>query len=203
VRATARGASCEGVAVAWLAPRLPRLLPLPAVPVRLPRFPPPQAAAAALKSAELYCTFLQAFKPPGAAGRAGAAAHLPEHIDGGDEAHAVRAAFHAGCMMNAAARLGACGGASGGGGGGGPAAGAGVKAGAPEAPPPGTAQALLRWMAAYVQRHGLAEFDQEAELAAELAGLLDQREELLGSCLAAAGGAAGGRAAGKAARRAT
>jgi hypothetical protein len=42
-----------------------------------------------------------------------------------------------------------------------------------------SAQALLRWMAGYVSRHGLTEFGQEAELARELAGLLDQREQLL------------------------
>lgn len=47
--------------------------------------------------------------------------------------------------------------------------------------PRGAAQKLLRWMADYVNRHGLTEFDQEAELAAELADLLDQREQLLDS----------------------
>jgi len=54
------------------------------------------------------------------------------------------------------------------------------EAAAPVAPP-GTAQKLLRWMAGYTHRHSLTEFDQEAHLAAELAGLLDQREELVAS----------------------
>jgi hypothetical protein len=167
-----------------------------------------QAGAAALKAAELYRAFLDTFRPGGDAGgkpagsQAEAGAALPDRIDAGDEAHAVRAAFHAGCMLNTAARLGACGGGVAAGGGAAVAAGGGGKGGAAAAaaPPPGTAQALLRWMAGYVKARGLTEFDQEAELAAELAALLDQREELMRGCAAAtAPGGGGGRARGRAA----
>ena len=129
-----------------------------------------------------------------AKGAAGVVSALPEGLHADDEPHALRAAFHAGCMLHAAAR------AEEGAGGIGTAAaaaaagklgrsGAGGAAGGDSSL---SAQPLLRWFAAYVgRRQGqLSEdFAQEAALAAELADLLDQRAALL---MSAAGVAATG-----------
>ncbi|GBF96710.1 hypothetical protein Rsub_09452 [Raphidocelis subcapitata] len=174
--------------------------------------PAGQAAAAAREAAAHYQLFLASLRPHGpipaggdakraaaaAAARAAAAADCSpspasegaplDRLDPGDEPHAVRAAFHAGCLLHTAARLD--GGGRGGGGGGGAAARGGGA----------TAQELLRWVGAYAKKWGLDEFEEEAALADELAGLLDQRDLLLEQARGQAGAGGGGAAAAAAAR---
>jgi hypothetical protein len=80
-----------------------------------------QAAAAARQAAGHYQLFLASLTPGGSdPGPGGSVSwgygQLPDPLPADDEAHAVRAAFNAGCLLNTAVRLGggrACGGAAG------------------------------------------------------------------------------------------
>jgi len=58
-----------------------------------------QIAVAARKAAALYQLFLNSISSHPNSGQ------LPDRLHGDDEPHALRAAFHAGCMLNTAMRL--------------------------------------------------------------------------------------------------